>query len=90
MGQFDPGLGLCLVLVEQMHQCRGKCRRQLRLTLSFLGIETQLQHAAIIPVAPALQVFQQATGIAEATDNHLRQGRTVGREFEIENALGVA
>jgi hypothetical protein len=32
----------------------------LRLTLGFLGVERQLQHAAIVPVGAALQVFEQA------------------------------
>ena len=71
MGQLDPGQRLGLWLIKQMHQCRCKGLSQLCLTLGFLGAKAQLQHATVVPVTPALQVFQQATGVAEATDNHL-------------------
>ena len=90
VGQFDPGQGLCPGLVKQMHQRRGKGCGQLGLSCGFLGVESQLQDPAIIPVAPALQVFQQTTGVAKAADDHLRQSRTVCRELEVQNALRVA
>jgi len=71
MGQTDAGLNLGLRLIEPVHQVFRECRGQLRLTLGFLGIERQLQHAAIVPVGAALQGFQQTAGVAEAADDQL-------------------
>ncbi|MNI89866.1 hypothetical protein D3C73_1473260 [compost metagenome] len=57
----------------------GKCLRQMRLAFGFLGIERQLQHAATVPIEAALQVLQQAAGVAEPAEDQLRQRRAVGR-----------
>ncbi|MNH95388.1 hypothetical protein D3C73_480290 [compost metagenome] len=76
--QSDTGHGLCFGLIQQVQQVRWKRRGQLRLAFGFLGIEGQLQHAAIVPVAAPLQVFEQTSGVAESTDDHLRQRRAMG------------
>ncbi len=62
----------------------------MHLAFGFLGIERQLQDAATVPVHAALQVLQQATGMPEPADNHLRQRRTVRRQLEIKHPLRVA
>lgn len=71
MLQGDAGDGLCLKAIQRLQQIVGKRGRQLGLALGFLGIECQLQDPAIIPVVAALQVFQQAPGMAEAAHDHL-------------------
>ncbi|MOA22507.1 hypothetical protein D3C78_1430660 [compost metagenome] len=77
--QPDPGHGLGPGLIQQVQQVRCKRRRQLRLAFGFPGIEGQLQHAAIVPVAAPLQVFEQSSGVAESADDHLRQHRAMRR-----------
>ncbi|MNL07426.1 hypothetical protein D3C87_1281000 [compost metagenome] len=71
--QADPRQRLGLGLVDQVQQVRRKRLGQLRLTLAFLGVERQLQHAAIVPIRAALQVFELASGVTETADDHLRQ-----------------
>ncbi|RMT91786.1 hypothetical protein ALP39_200487 [Pseudomonas marginalis pv. marginalis] len=78
-GQGNAGLNLGLVFIQQMQQFRRERLGQLRLAFGLLGIEGQLQHAAAVPIHPAMQVLQQAPGMAEPADYHLRQGRAVGR-----------
>ncbi|VVN47714.1 hypothetical protein PS659_06010 [Pseudomonas fluorescens] len=90
MGQSDTGHGLGLGLIQQVQQIRRERRRQLRLAFDFPGIEGQLQYAAVVPVTAPLQVFEQASGVAEAADDHLRQRRAVCRKFQVEHALRVA
>ena len=90
MGQVYACQGLCLGLIQHVHQRGREGSGQLPLTLGLLGIETQLQHAAIIPVAPALQVLEHAAGVAKATDDHLRQCRAVGGQLEVQHPLRVA
>jgi len=90
VGQLDAGLSLSLVAVQQVQQLRRKGLGQLRLTLGFLGVERQLQHAAALPVDTPVQVFQQTPGVAETTQDQLRQRRAVGRQLEVQHTLGVA
>ena len=90
MGQFDTGQGLGLGLIQQVNQRSRKGGGQLCLTVSFLGVETQLQHAAVVPVPTTLQVFKHTTGVAEAADDHLRQRGAMRGKLEVQHALRVA
>ena len=65
MCEFNPRDGLGLGLVKQVYQCVRERGRQLCLTLSFLGIEAQLQHTTLIPIATPLQLFQYAACVTE-------------------------
>ncbi|MCY1537723.1 hypothetical protein D9M68_732310 [compost metagenome] len=88
--QADAGFGFGTGLVEVDQQIAGEGGRQLRLALHFLGVEGQLQYPAIVPVDAFLQLFEQAAGVAETTDDQARECRAVGRQLEVEHALRVA
>lgn len=78
MGQTDTGAGLRLGLFEPLQQIFGERGGQLRVAFGFLGVERQLQHAAIVPVGAALQGFKQASGVTETADDQLRQRGAMG------------
>ncbi|MNF54103.1 hypothetical protein D3C84_355220 [compost metagenome] len=82
----------CLGLgqIQRMDQIGGKRGGQLRLAFGFLGVERQLQYAAVSPVNATLQVFEQASGMAESADDQLRKGGAVSRQLQIEHALRIA
>ena len=77
--EFDAHEAYRLGLIQQVQQVCGKGLGQLQLTFGFLGVKRQLQYAAIVPVGASLQVFELAPGVAETTDDHLRQRRAMGR-----------
>ena len=77
MLQRHTGTSLGLGLIEPMQQARGECAGQLCLALGFLGVEGQLKHAATVPVDASVQVFQQASGMAETAEDQLRKCRAV-------------
>ncbi len=89
-GQGDAGEALGLLALQAVQQVGGEGCGQLRLALRFLGVEGQLQYAAGVPVVAAPQAFEQPAGMAEAAEHQARQRRAVGREFQVEHALGVA
>ncbi|MNZ55558.1 hypothetical protein D3C78_734870 [compost metagenome] len=89
-GQTDTGDALGLVARQGLQQRLGEGRRELRLALALGLVEGQLQHAAGVPLAAALQALQQPAGVAEAAHHQPRQRRAVGRQLEIEHALRIA
>nr|GFD06842.1 hypothetical protein [Tanacetum cinerariifolium] len=76
--------------VQNMQQFGRKRAGQLRLTLVFLFVERQLQHAAIVPVDAAFQTFQQPTGVTKAAEDQLRKRGAVGGQLQVEHALRIA
>ena len=89
-GQGHTGHCFSLFAIQALKQLRVEGIGQHSLALVFLAIEGQLQDAASVPVSPALQGFEQTSGVAKTAEYQARQSRAMGRKLEVQHPLRVA
>ncbi len=89
-GQADPCTGAGDVAVQRLQQITGKVRRQLGLALGILGGQRQLQYPTGRPGRSRRKGLQLTQGQAEPVQDQPAERGVMGRQLEVEHALGIA